>query len=191
MERLPAIAAFANAVMQLAVIVAFALTLINPPPAEGAWRALYMLHSWPIPLLTVFVLLGLLAHPATKDVRRVVCTGAVLMTISAWILSMAAGTGRATLDGELEGDAFVFVILSVFPAFTLAGLGATLIGDRLLRGGDTPNGLTGLGALALLAGTLCYTAYPAVFIAMAAFAGWWAHLGVTLSLYKPPQAALS
>lgn len=191
MERLPAIAAFANAVLQLAVAVAFAFTLIFPSSEASGWRAIYMLHAVPIPLVTATVLLGLVTHPATKDVRRVVWLGAVLMGIAAAISCAVASMGLSALGTEFEIDAAMLVVLSVFPVVTLSGVGATLIGDRLMRARDTPSWLAGLGALALLAGSAAYTGYAAVFVSLSAFAAWWALLGVVLSFYKPPQAALT
>jgi hypothetical protein len=186
MHRVPAIAAFANAALQLAVTVGVALGTNGEPEEMSGWRAAFMLYSWPVPLVTAIALLGFVTHPATAGRRASAWGAAALLGLSTMIFYTAAGIGLSALDGESRPEAFIAVLLSPLPGFFLAGLGATWIGYSV---SSTPNWLVPLGILASVTGLASYAGYAFALIAMSALAIWWAFLGAQLSVYKPSQAA--
>jgi hypothetical protein len=185
MHRVPAIAAFATAALQLAVTVGVALGTNGEPEDMSGWRAAFMLYSWPVPLVTAVALLGFVAHPATEGRRASAWGAAALLGFSTMIFCTAAGIGLSALDGESRPEAFI----TPLPGFFLAGLGATWLGYKVFDFSNTPNWLVPLGILASITGLASYAGYAFALIAMTALAIWWAFLGAQLSLYKPPQAA--
>lgn len=191
MQRAPAIAAFANAALQLAAIVALAFGVNGEPEDMSGWRAAFMLYSWPAPLVTAVALFGLVNHPAVEGKRASAWAASAMLALSVAIFWLAADAGLSALDGESRPEAFIAVLLSPLPGFFLGGVGAAGIGYKVFDFSDAPNLLTVLGLVAAISGLASYSGYPAVFIAMIALAAWWALLGVQLSLYKPPQAATS
>lgn len=195
MQRLPAIAAFANAAMLLSVIVVFAF--ISGGPTLRAWTPAFLVLAGPIPLATAIVVWGLVRHPATASMRWFAGLGGFLLVVSAAITCFAALIALTTISSRDDSTwAFLPSFLALMPVFVVGGLGAACIGRKFLVGAplgidDAPNWLAPLGIVAALAGILSYSSMIAVLIASMALVLWWALLGAMLYFYKPSQAEIS
>lgn len=185
--NLPAIAAFANAVLQLVALVALVIMAGPAQPALAeSWRVAFQLYLWPIPFVTAVTLFGLIGLPATQDMRISMLGAAALFGVSTWLMWLAASIGLDTLSGENRPEAFMAVMLAPLPAYILAGIAAAVLSQKLSTRFPTPKWFVALGVGVTLATLATFVVIPSLYIAMLLLAVWWASIGFTLS--QTPRA---
>lgn len=186
MERLPAIAAFANAALQGVALLMLVLATVGGQELAESWRLTFILQSWPIPLVTALALFGLVFHPALKHAPIAAWSGSLLLAISAWILWLVSAIGVSILEGACPEGLMALLLAPL--AITIGGAGAIILGSKLPKSADTPNWLVALGCAAVF-GVAAYAIWFAIYLAWLALIVWWAHLGVVLSQHQESQVA--
>ncbi|MEZ5961822.1 MAG: hypothetical protein R3C30_15585 [Hyphomonadaceae bacterium] len=184
MQRLPAIAAFANAALQGIALLILVLATAGGLELTDRWRPTLLLQSWPIPLLTALALIGLVVHPAIKHAPIAAWGGSLLLAISAWILWLVASIGTSILEGARPEGLMALLLAPL--AIATGGAGAIILGAKFPKSADTPNWLVTLGFAAVF-GVVAYVIWYAIYLAWLALIVWWVRLGVVLSEHQEPQ----
>jgi len=185
MQRLPAIAAFANATLQGVALLMFVLATAGGLELTDGWRPTLMLQSWPIPLVTALALIGLVVHPAMKHAPIAAWGGSLLLAISAWILWLVSSILVSILDEGARPEGLIALFLAPV-AMAIGGAGAVILGSKLPRSADSPNWHVALGSVAAF-GVAAYGVWVAIYPAWLALIVWWVWLGVVLSRFQEPQ----
>jgi hypothetical protein len=190
MARLPAIAAFATAALQLAALMTLLLrggaTTLEPA------KLAFQLYLWPIPLATGAALLGVLAVPVSKP--ALIWIGGILLGLSAAVLCLTSSVVLSVLSGEGRLEAMVILFIAPWPALMLAGAGVAMVGHKLapVFGASVWFGAIGymIMGLALVAALSAHTFVWMLPLALLVLAVWWGWLGVVLSRAPSVQTSV-
>jgi len=186
----PAIAAFANATLQLAALVALMIAGLAGEIDED-WRVTFALYSWPIPLATAVALLGLVTHPAMQGMRLSVWSGALLLGVFTWLMWVAATVGLSLLSHDSRPEAAIAVLLAPLPALVLAGMAATLLSLKLFTRFAVPTWFVALGMGIAPMALAAFFFAPFLYVAMLLLAAWWASIGFTFSQTPRAQTVMT
>lgn len=188
-SHLPAIAAFATAALQfaaLAVLIVRGGVLAQAPTLEPI-KAVFQLYLWPVPLVMAVALWGVLAAPVQR--RALTWIGIVLFGLSGALLCLTSSIVLTVFSGESRPEAFMILFITPWPALTLAGAAAAMIGHKLTPVFGASRWFAALGGLIIVSALIATFVIFALYLALLALAAWWAWLGVVLS--KAPVAQAS
>ena len=188
-SHLPAIAAFATAALQfaaLAVLIVRGGVLAQAPTLEPI-KAVFQLYLWPVPLVMAVALWGVLAAPVQR--RALTWIGIVLFGLSGALLCLTSSIVLTVFSGESRPEAFMILFITPWPALTLAGAAAAMIGHKLTPAFGASRWFAALGGLIIVSALIATFVIFALYLALLALAAWWAWLGVVLS--KAPVAQAS